>query len=355
MRFLKSIASKALLNAALFSFILILPITIYSGVTNPDISAIGQVFGGMTDAVDSKDQGEPTLKIGEAEIVLDAYLNPFFKGILTLSGGEEGVGVEEAYMSMVKGLPYGLGIKAGKYRLGFGKVNPSHPHSYPFIAPPRSSMSLLPGEDGFNETALQISEFLPMPGDWASTLNVDVLEGKQFHPGQEKTRLGYLGRWANDFLLGDQTALETGISATTGIDDVERDTRISIFGADFKTKFYMSGASQLVIQGEGILRQGHLSDTVAGTFNSKNRMGFHTFLDYRYHTQYNGGVFFEQWENGLQATDRAFRVFAGYAVLEESTLLRIYYERFLPEVGDAVNTVSIQALFSMGPHKAHQF
>lgn len=354
---------RACLLAAAMAAPLLLPNPIQAGVTNPDLSAIGQVFGGMTDDAASPDAKEPTLKLGEAEVVLDAYLNPYFKGWLTISGSEDGFALEEAYTSMVKGLPWGLGIKAGKYRLGFGKTNPSHPHAYPFIATPRSLASLLPGGgDGFNETAVQVSDFLPMPGDWASTVSVDLLQGKQFHPADsglnaEATRLGWLGRWANDFLLGDRGALETGISGATGTDDVGRDSRAYLFGADVKAKFYLEGASQLTMVAEGVFNHGHTADTAAHSFAAEDRKGFNVWADYRYHTQYNGGLFYEQWERQGQAssTDRAFRVFAGYAVLEESTLLRASYEYFMPDGGGAVNTVALQLLFSMGPHKAHQF
>jgi hypothetical protein len=328
-----------------------------AGVANPDISALGQVLGGYTDDVASADAEEPALRLGEAEFVFDAYLNPFLKGWFTLSGGEDGVGLEEAYASVVKGLPWGLALKAGKYRLGFGKLNPSHPHAYPFIESPRSLQSLLFGEEGFNETGAQISALLPTPGDWASTLSADVIEGKAFHPGQDGTRLGWLGRWANDFLLGEQGALQTGISGATGIDSLGRGSRAFLAGADVKAKFYLGGASQLTLQAEGVLRHSHLADTAAGTFAAEDRSGFYGFCDYRWHTQWNGGFLYEQWqrEGAADATDRAFRAFAGYAVLEESTLLRLAYERFLPDGGDPVNTVSLQLLFSMGPHKAHQF
>lgn len=336
--------------------------SVFAGITNPDISAIGQVLGNYTDDPISVDAREPTLKLGEAEIVLDAYLNPYFKGWLTLSGGEDGIGLEEAYTSMVKGLPWGLGLKAGKYRLGFGKLNSSHPHAYPFIAPPRSLVSLLPGGlEGFNETGLQVSEFLPTPGDWASTLSVDLIEAKEFHPGQDWTRLGWLGRWSNDFMLGEKGALETGFSAATG-NDVARDgDAVFIWGSDLKAKFYLPGASQLTLQAEAVLRQGHFQDTtmspgLRSAATKQNRTGLVVLADYRLHTQLNGGALFEQWENpGVVTTDRAFRVFLGYAVLEESTLLRFSFEHFMPEVGDPVNTVSLQLLFSMGPHKAHQF
>ena len=341
---------------------LVWPLSICAGITNPDLSAMGQVAGGFTDDANNSDSHEPTLKLGETEIVLDAYLNPYFKGWLTLSGNPDGVGLEEAYASMVKGLPWGLGVKAGKYRLGFGKINPSHPHVYPFITPPRSLVALLPGGDeGFNETSMQVSELLPTPGDWASTLSVDLIEAKSFHPGQDWTRLGWLGRWSNNFLLGEQGALETGLSAATG-DDVAREWENAfIWGADVKAKFYLPTASQFTIQAEWILNQGHFTDTANSLEGSagvsrQNRWGWVALANYRYHTQFNGGMMFEQWKNqDPLTTDRAVRAFLGYDVLEESTLLRLSYEYFMPEVGDPISTVTLQLLFSMGPHKAHRF
>jgi hypothetical protein len=345
-----------------FAMAIGLPQFIYAGITNPDLSAIGQVFGGYTDDPSSVDAQEPTLNLGEAEILLNASLNPYFKGALTLSASDEGVELEEAYTTMVKGLPGGLALKAGKYRLGFGKVNANHPHAYPFISPPRSLVSLLPGGDeGFNETGLQISSLLPTPGDWASTLSIDLIEAKSFHPDKDWTRLGWLGRWSNNFLLGEKGALETGFSAATG-DDIDREWENAfIWGGDIKAKFYLPGASQLTLQAEVILHQGHAQDTSAligieSEIRNENRAGFLALADYRFHTQFNGGFMYEQWENAeVMTLDRAFRAFLGYSVLEESTLLRIAYEHLLPEAGEPVNSIALQLLFSMGPHKVHQF
>jgi hypothetical protein len=113
------------------------------------------------------------------------------------------------------------------------------------------------------------------------------------------------------------------------------------------------------VEAEGVYRRfqeirSQGADTV---FASDNRSGFVTSADYRYHTQWNGGLLYEQWEipGPAQATERAFRLFAGYAVLEESTLIRLMYEHYLPDGAEAVDAVSLQLLFSMGPHKAHQF
>jgi len=336
-------------------------------VVNPDISALGQVRAGVTDDAASPDRNHPTLALGESELILDAPLNPYFRGAFTLSAGEEGFGVEEAYTTWVKGLPWGLGVKAGKYRLGFGKLNAVHPHAYPFIDAPRSWASLMPGgEEGFNETAVQVSQLLPMPGDWASTISVDALQGSTFHPGDDRTRLGWLGRWSNAFLVGDAGALEAGLSGATGLDDIDSRSRGTLLGADLKAKFYLPGSSQLTLQGEAVYRRSHAVDTSSGSVSAENRTGVYGFADYRFHTRYNGGVMLEQWKpaqaealasgyTGSDPVNRSVKVFAGYAVLEESTLLRVALEHFMPAGGPAVNTVSAQLLFSMGPHKAHQF
>ncbi len=334
-----------------------------AGVTNPDISALGQVIGGYGNEPGSPDSGQAALHSGEMEMVLDAYLNPFIKGWFTVSGSENGFALEEGYASVVKGLPWGLNLKAGKYRLGFGKLNPSHPHAYPFITTPRSLAALLPGGgDGFNETGLQVSELLPTPGDWASTLSADLIEAKQFHPDREFTRLGGLGRWANDFLIGEVGAVETGLSVATGKTISAEGDPSYLYGADVKAKFYLPNSSQLTVQADGVYRRFkaiRASGPAAADSDvvEDNRSGFVAVADYRYHTQWNGGLFYEQWEpdGKVSAVDRAFRVFAGYAVLEESTLIRVMYEHFLPDGAEAVDAVSLQLLFSMGPHKAHQF
>ncbi|MCD6024006.1 MAG: hypothetical protein K0Q91_922 [Fibrobacteria bacterium] len=339
-----------------------LPAAAVAGVMNPDISALGQVRAALTDDAGSPDQNRPTLGLGETELIFDAALNPYFRGAFTFAAGEEGFGVEEAYASMIQGLPWGLGLKAGKYRLGFGRINPVHPHAYPFLDAPRAWASLMPGgEEGFNETAVQVSDLLPTPGTWASTVSVDAIQGSSFHTEDERTRLGWLGRWSNAFLIGEKGALEAGVSGATGLDAIDAGARGYLLGADLKVKFYLSGGSQFTLQTEAALRRSHALDTATGAAPAEQREGFYGFADYRFRTRYNAGVLFEQWERSLAeggvpgSADRAVKVFAGFAVLEESTVLRVAFEHFMPDGGPAVNTASAQLLFSMGPHKAHKF
>ena len=134
----------------------------------------------------------------------------------------------------------------------------------------------------------------------------------------------------------------------TGLGNKEDRKFLDIYGVE---NGGLEGASQLTLQAEGIFKHSHPGG------QAEDRAGFYAFGDYRYHTRWNGGALFEQWqrEGDTDRYDRGVRAFLGYAVLEESTLLRLAYERFLPDGGNAFDTVTLQLLFSMGPHKAHQF
>jgi hypothetical protein len=299
------------------------------------------------------------LSLGECEFILDAALNPYFRGFFTVAAGEEGFEIEEAYATVLRGLGYGLGLKAGKYRLGFGKLNPVHGHAYPFLDTPRGWADLMPGEEAFTEAAVQLSLLLPTPGNWASTLSADVIEGATFHPDEEGTRLGGLGRWSNAYLFGDRAALEAGVSAATGMGSIAADARDWLAGGDLKLKFWLPGNSQLVIQAEGAFRRSHESDTAVAPAGPSQRgqYGLYAFADYKFANRWNAGVLYDQAERKTLAreTDRAVTAFAGFAVMEESTLIRLAYDLSLPDGEDASHGVAVQFLFSMGPHKPHQF
>jgi hypothetical protein len=331
-----------------------------AGVTNPDLSALGQLHLGYHDDPASEDYQTPALALGETEIVLDAALNPYARGFFVLAFADGEAEVEEAYMTLHHGLPWGLGLKAGKYRLGFGKLNPLHPHAYPFVETPRvlapDGAGILPGEEGFNEPALQLSWLMPTPGDWASLLSLDLLQGGSFHPDTTATALAWLARWSNSLLLGEVNALEAGLSATQGTHDLAEDGRTWVFGADLKTKLHFGPTENLTLQLEAVQKLFDRADSTA-ILRDQTRMGFYAMADFRFRAHYNAGALYEQYQtrDDEEMTDRAIKAFAGFALLEESTLLRVFYEHFLPDGGDAVNRLGAQLVFSMGPHKPHRF
>ena len=59
--------------------------------------------------------------------------------------------------------------------------------------------------------------------------------------------------------------------------------------------------------------------------------------------------------------DQAIKVFAGFSLMEETTAFRVDWDRYQPGAlegvaeADPINTITLRIIFSMGPHKAHQF
>ena len=357
-----------------------------AGVVNPDISVVGQPFIRWTDDVSDPAHKRPTLNLGEVEGVFDAYLNPYAHGTFILSIADGGIEVEEVYFQLLRGLPGGLAVKGGKYRLGFGKLNPQHPHAVPFSEPFRV-LHYLPGDESFNETAVQLSERIPAPGDFSLTASADWLQGDTFRiergssgdpsdplesdPDADRAaepRPGVLGRLAGFGGIGDRSGYELGISGTEGTNNVAAGTRTRVLGADAKLKLWTGSFSYLVLQGEAL----HLKRDDAGwdpatlsyTKTDVTPTGGYAYADYNFKIRYNLGAGFERFQDPTpdKTWNTAFKVFAGYSLLEETTAFRLDWDHFSPSTPAGflgappdVNTVTMRVIFSMGPHKAHQF
>jgi hypothetical protein len=341
-------------------FILFNLVNVFAGVTNPDISAIGQVFGTYTNDTLVQTQNKLALTLGETELNLDAALNPYFKGAFVLAiDGEGGIEVEEAYAAMVRGLPFNLALKAGKYRLNFGKLNQAHPHAYPFLRSPRvlspEVAKLLPGEESFNDIAMEASALVPVMENWAVTISADALEGNSFHPGETAISHAGLAHASNSILAGPAT-LDLGMSFTRGENNVTFNTQTSLCGIDAKMKIAGSPVYTLTVGSEYLYKLSETADS-DGVKSRDDRYGFYIYADNRIFSRYNAGLLYEQYQNpdSHTAIDRAIKPFIGFAVLEESTLVRASWEYFMSANSQKTNTVELQFLFSMGPHKAHQF
>ena len=244
------------------------PVAANAGVTNPDISLIGQPLIHWTDAAGDPSRKRPVLDAGETEIVFDAALNPYARGWATLSFAEGGASVEEIYFTMLRGLPAGLTLKGGKYRMGFGKLNMVHPHAYPFAERFSVLAAYLPGEEAFNETGLQLSARLPAPGDISLTASIDALQGDTFRILRQPSlalndplaidplngdrtaepRTAVLGRLSAFLPVNVRSGVELGLSGTQGTNNAAAATRTTVLGADVKAKLWTGDDSFLLVQ-----------------------------------------------------------------------------------------------------------
>jgi len=358
-----------------------------AGVVNPDISVIGQPFMRWTD--DAGDAARKRLKfdVGETEFVFDAALNPYARGSFTAALADGEFELEEGYFEITRGLPGGLGLKGGKFRMPFGKLNPAHPHTDPFAERPRVLAAYLPGEEAFNETGIELSDRLALPGDLALTVSADVLQGDSFRvprassgalndpletdllaDREDEPRPAGLGRIALFVPIGDgRSGVEVGASGTQGTNNVAAATRTTVWGGDARAKLWMGSRSYLVLHGEvlSLDREDAGWDDVAAHYvhTDTTPIGGFFFADWNFDTRWNLGAGFESWQppGAEDLTDRAFRAFGGFSLMEETTAFRLDYVRWQPDApsgapdADAVQTVTMRVIFSMGPHKAHQF
>jgi hypothetical protein len=358
-----------------------------AGVVNPDISVIGQPFTRWTTDPADPARDRLTLDPGEVEFVFDAALNPYAHGTFIGSLGTDGLGLEEGYFKLQRGLPLGLALKGGKYRVGFGRLNPQHPHAYPFAERPRPLAAYLPGGESFDETGVSLSEMFALPGDASLTASADWLQGDTFRIAREPSgaandplatagpggdgdradepRPAWNGRLAGFVPVGDRSGVEIGLSAAGGTNNVAAATRTAVLGVDVKAKLWRSASSYLVVQGE--LLQQHLEQAgwdgaaAAYTSGTVRPSGGYLFADYAFDTRHDAGVMFERWQRPGGPWDMAFDAFVGLSLMEETTMFRLDWEHWLP--GDtpsapsspAVDTITLRVIFSMGPHKAHQF
>jgi hypothetical protein len=334
--------------------------SVWAGATNPNISVIGIMRVYTTDDSLNVNHDRPQFSFDETEIQADAALNPFANGTFVFAIADGGIDVEEGYFYITRGLPKGLGFKAGKYRVGFGKLNPVHDHAYPFIDRFRVLAAYLPGDESYNEIGGQVSYRLPFPGDVSSILSADVLQGNSFHPNEDGSRPAWLGRWSNFFLVKDPSALELGVDVSQGVNNVAAKTMTTLYGADAKLKWWLNARDFLILQAE-VLGMDREDPDSLGDVTHMKPFGGYLFGDYTFRKLYNVGLKYERFQrpeldaNGNKPWDQSTGAWAGLALLEETTLFRLNWDRFIPKDAQAYNTFTVEALWSMGPHKAHQF
>ena len=130
-----------------------------SKIFNPDIAVIGNFLGAVgTNEIEAA----PVLQIPESEVSLQAIVDPYARADFFLAFGEEGVDLEEGFVTFPT-LPGGLLAKAGKIRSAFGKVNTFHTHMIPWVDRPLVTENLLGGEEGLSDAGLSVARLIPNP------------------------------------------------------------------------------------------------------------------------------------------------------------------------------------------------
>lgn len=354
-----------------------------AGAGNPNLSVIAQPRLSLTGAAADPARNRPVWDLGETEFMLDDYLNPYVRGTVVLAyAAGEGLALEEGYVDVVRGLPGTLNLRVGQWRTGFGKLNPTHPHALPFSEAFGVLRAFLPGDEGLNETGLEASLRLPSPGETSLVASADWLQGDSFRREREDSGLAgdplaetgddagsprpaALGRLSLYAPLDDRSGLELGLSATEGTNNVAAGTRTRVLGLDAKAKLWHGENAYLLLQAEALKLKREDAGWDGSRYTSEvtDPWGWYAFADYSFSRRWNAGASYERFQADTadRAGNRSVGVFAGFALMEETTALRLDWRR--EQAGapdgepapDAVDVATLRIIWSMGPHKAHQF
>ena len=286
-------------------------------------------------------------------------------------------------------------IKAGKYLLGFGKLNTVHPHAWPFIDRPLWQQIYF-SDEGFNDIGLDVNFILPTE-DFYSSLDLGVYSGNSMalntsgentNPSEVRgNSLIFVGRLGSFFSLNDFNNLDVGLSGSFGNyakssfyipDSLGFPSQMLKYfygGLDIKFKYKPDGYTSLVIQGEAILNH---RDVIRGTatepaIQTISTYGAFIYFDYQFIKQFSVGAKYD-FTYGVIGDDYSATTLSnddlnktsgiegwiGYYPVEETLAFRLSTQYLFFNLADDMTkegetTITLQMVFSLGPHKAHQF
>ncbi len=300
--------------------------------TNPDISIIGDIQVVHEDTTYFSDSG--------IELALQGYVNPFAKASVYFHyHSSEGIELEEAYLAIERGLPLGLGLRAGVLRPLLGKINAEHAHTFPFIETPLSVQMTL-GPEHWWSNGLEINALLPLT--WYSSVALfygsDPISSLTSDQQSGEITSASCFTWSNFFDLTPVTHLQVGMSY---YQTPRRQNQL--VGFDVKLKRRPDKYRSLTWQTEWFQFS---QDQIA-----RYRTGY-SWLNIQFNKRWNLGFILDAYDGAGETRQSGWGIFTGFSPVEESSVLRVKLEQ--PADGKQL-VVKMQLIWSLGPHKPHRF
>jgi len=337
-----------------------------SKALNPDISVIGDFIGS---AGHNPINPTPSFQMHESEVGLQAIIDPYARGDFFISFGEEGVNLEEGFITFTA-LPASFVVKGGKMRAAFGKVNTQHNHVLPWVDRPLVTQNLVGGEDGINDAGFSVQRIIPAPANWFLEGTAQVFRGDSadVFRAQVKNDVSAVGHLRAYRDLSESTNLDLGASYSRGH---------NLFGTDFITHLYGVDATlrwkplqraiyhSFVARSEFIWRQQNQPDLTACAVVScplfvrtgfQSAFGFYTSADYQFARRWFVGGRIDLSDRPFDAslTDKGGSLVLTYWPSEFAQVRGQYRFTRYAENFDA-HEAFIQLQFSLGAHGAHPF
>jgi len=164
------------------------PVGSYGGIMNPDISVVADVQVLFTDNETNPNRNK--IRVKEVELAFQGYLYPgiradvipAFEMVYMDDEVDVNVDLEEAYLTIHQ-IPYlseyvPLELQAGRKLMNFGRLNPVHPHHWPFTDTPLIVANLF-GEHPWFDDGIQGSLTIANPWDFFLKTTFGFWNGKK--------------------------------------------------------------------------------------------------------------------------------------------------------------------------------
>lgn len=330
-----------------------------SKVFNPDMAVIGNFLGfAGRNVVDPS----PALEMAESEASFQAVLDPYARGDFFLSYGEEGVGLEEGFVTLTE-LPGKLLMKVGKMRAAFGKVNAMHTHALSWADRPLVTGNLLGGEDGINDAGVSVARLIP-----AGTLFLEATgqvfrgdSGDTLFRSSTRGDLSYVGHLRAYHDLTESTNLDLGASVSRGhnpaglVDGVDLGRfTTTLFGADVSLRWRPLRRAiyrQFIGRSEIVWSRRQQFD------GEQRGLGYYVSGDYQLARRWFAGARYDRSARADAASlvDSGAAAVLTYRPSEFSQIRGQYRHVRFGDSSPAANELLFQFQFSIGAHGAHVF
>jgi hypothetical protein len=322
-----------------------------SNYFNPAISVIGNFL-----AVGGHNQTEnlPAADLRESEVGLQAIIDPYARADFFLSFGEEGVDVEEGYVTLTS-LPAGLLAKVGRIRAQFGKTNPLHTHVLPWADEPLPIVNLLGGDEGWIGTGVSVAKLFPIGNLFTEgTLQVFRGEAEGLFEGERRSDLSYNGHYRVFADLTEASNLDIGLSYGFGPNGTAENADTRLEGLDLtyrwkplQTASYRSAS----LRGEVFRSRREQPE------GDQNALGWYASGEVQLAKRWFVGA---RYESAEHADDDALRDTGTAGILtfwpsEFSQLRAELRHRHYSLTDEAANELLLQLQFAIGAHGAHPF
>jgi hypothetical protein len=320
-----------------------------SKIFNPDIAVIGNFIGaaGKNDV-----EAIPSLNLEEAELSLQAIVDPYARADFFLAASPEGLEIEEGFLTFPT-LPGGLLMKVGKMKAQFGKVNTLHAHTLPWVDTPLPIRNLLGGDEGLNDSGISVSRLIMNPAIFLEATGEIYSGNNSLFTAPERSDLTYVGRLRGYRDLTEGTNLDVGTSVAFGHNDASPDSTTRVIGVDATFRYRplrraiykrFMARTELFWSRRGALE----GDTSA--------FGAYVSGDYQFARRWFAGA---RYDFSDRAFDSTLRDHSGSLLLtywpSEFSQVRGQFRRTSYAEGIKANEVLFQFLFSIGAHGAHVF